>query len=219
MPTGVFGKNTALTELYLSGNDLTALPAGIFDKLTALNHLALTDNDLTALPAGIFEKLTAVNILELSNNPGSSTFRAVANAGGNQNVQAGASVTLSGSATGPWGSNVTWSWAQVDASNNDVSPPTVTLTGADTATLSFTAPSTSTASVLYFGLTVIGKDSSFSHRHIISVAVAAQTSNQEVLDRTSGPSARFENLPGSPRRRDPVHGGAAFQRRAGRAGL
>ena len=197
LPAGIFDKNTALTHLNLNNNDLTALPAGVFDKLTGLIHLSLVGNKLTALPAGIFEKLTAVNILELSNNPGSGTFRAVANAGGNQNVQAGAPVTLSGSATGPWGSNVTWSWAQVDASNNDVSPATVTLTGADTATLSFTAPSTSTASVLYFGLTVIGKASSFAYRHIISVAVAAQTSNQEVLDRTSGPSARFENLPGS----------------------
>ena len=197
LPTSVFGNLTSLRELNLNNNDLTALPAGVFDKLTGLIHLSLVGNKLTALPAGIFEKLTAVNILELSNNPGSGTFRAVANAGGNQNVQAGAPVTLSGSATGPWGSNVTWSWAQVDASNNDVSPATVTLTGADTATLSFTAPSTSTASVLYFGLTVIGKASSFAYRHIISVAVAAQTSNQEVLDRTSGPSARFENLPGS----------------------
>jgi hypothetical protein len=68
----------------------------------------------------------------------------VANAGLDQNVAAGARVTLSAAAsTGATG----FAWAQTGG-------PVVALTGAATATASFTAPSAATAGVLTFTLTV-----------------------------------------------------------------
>ena len=39
----------------------------------------------------------------------------------------------------------TWAWTQVDAQGDVLDPPTVTLTGADTATPAFTTPATAAA--------------------------------------------------------------------------
>ena len=158
LPADVFGQLTALTELYLSGNDLTTLPAGIFDQLTALTRLNLSGNDLTALPADVFENLTALfrNGLDFSNNPGTSTFTPVANAGEDATATTGAAVSLSGSSTGPWGNNVTWSWTQVTSAGFTYNDDDVRqLTGRDTPSPSFTAPST--AGDLYFELTVTAR--------------------------------------------------------------
>ena len=73
----MFDELTALTNLQLQGNDLTAgvfdnltaltaltLPAGVFDKLTALTSLYLFDNSLTTLPAGVFDELTSLTTSE-----------------------------------------------------------------------------------------------------------------------------------------------------------
>ena len=58
-------------------------------------------------------------------------------------ARTGTAVTLSGSATGPWGNNVTWAWKQVTSTGADVAAADrLTLTGNTTATPSFTAPST-----------------------------------------------------------------------------
>ena len=78
----------------------------------------------------MFERLTNLEHLWLWHTPG-EPFNPVANAGADQTVQLGAAVTLSGS-TGesPWGSNVTYAWTQVDASDPPLTPATVTLTGA-----------------------------------------------------------------------------------------
>ena len=60
----------------------------------------------------------------------------------------GATVTLAGSSSGPWGTNVTYAWTQTGGT-------TVTLTGENTATPTFTAPDT--AGDLVFTLTVTGR--------------------------------------------------------------
>ena len=82
-----------------------------------------------------------------------------ADAGPDRTAAVGGAVTLDGRtslASGPWKSNVTgWLWQQVDASDNVLAPATVTLTGADTSTPSFTAPS-STGDV-HLRLTVTGR--------------------------------------------------------------
>ena len=158
LPAGIFDQLTALTELNLYGNDLTTLPAGIFDQLTALTTLNLSGNDLTALPADVFENLTALlrNGLDFSNNPGTSTFTPVANAGEDATATTGAAVSLSGSSTGPWGNNVTWSWTQVTSAGFIYNDDDVRqLTGRDTPSPSFTA--TPTAHYLYFRLTVTAR--------------------------------------------------------------
>ena len=63
-------------------------------------------------------------------------------------VARGAAVTLdAGASGGPWGTNVTYAWTQTGGTD-------VTLTGADTATPSFSAPATS--GTLTFSVTVTG---------------------------------------------------------------
>ena len=156
---GIFDELTALTKLYLDANDLASLPGGIFDELTALTKLYLDSNDLASLPDGIFDKLTALTDLRLDSNPG-APFRPTANAGANRLAVSGLSTTLAGTATGPWGDNVIWEWAQVDgASSNTPATDPVTLTGADTATPSFTAPD----APLHFRLVVVPKPGADPH--------------------------------------------------------
>ena len=153
LPAGIFDNNTALTGLDLGTNRLTTLPAGIFDNNTALTGLFLYDNRLTTLPENIFAELTAVRRWRLQRNPG-APFGPVVNAGPEQTVSSGATVSLSGVATGPWGNNVGWEWVQVDgATSNTVVTDGVTLTGATDATASFTAPSG--AATLHFRLSAI----------------------------------------------------------------
>ncbi|WP_163784813.1 myxosortase-dependent M36 family metallopeptidase [Myxococcus vastator] len=70
-----------------------------------------------------------------------------ANAGANAAVLVGDQVTLSGSATDPEGDTLTYAWTQTAG-------PSVTLSGADTLTASFTAPEVPAATTLVFHLTV-----------------------------------------------------------------
>lgn len=75
----------------------------------------------------------------------------VANAGANQAVNEGASVTLTGSGADSDGTIVSYAWVQTTG-------PAVTLTGANTATASFTAPQVTADTVLTFRLTVTDND-------------------------------------------------------------
>ena len=150
LKAGDFDGLTALQRLLLNHNSLSALPSGLFDDLTALTTLQLNNNSLSTLPSDIFDKLTALTGLALQNNPG-APFKPTANAGTDQSVTTGAAVTLAGTATGPWGDNVTWQWTQVDgASSNTPVTTGVTLAGADSASASFTAPDAATT--LHFRL-------------------------------------------------------------------
>ena len=153
LPDDPFDNLTRLTELGLAFNRLPSLPANVFDNLAQLTDLALNNNRLATLPAGIFAQLTMLTQLRLEGNPG-AIFKPVANAGAGRTVTAGEPVTLAGSATGPWGDNVTWAWTQVDgpSSTTAVSSGAVTLTDATTATPSFTVPASATT--LHFRLVV-----------------------------------------------------------------
>ena len=150
LPAGLFTGLTELDELYLEYNALSSLPAGIFTGLTELDLLHLNHNALTSLPANVFQDLTTLTTLTLQHpaNPNFDPFAPTAEAGAAQMVATGATVTLAGSSSGPWGTNVTYAWTQTSGT-------TVTLTGADTASPSFTAPST--AGDLVFTLTVTGR--------------------------------------------------------------
>ena len=178
LKAGDFDGLTNLKRLRLDGNSLTTLPAGIFDDLTRLWVLDLDSNQLTTLRPGVFDSLTKLRILYLNNNNLSSLpdgvfknnlelatlwlhgsnpgapFRPTADAGADQTVTAGATVTLSGTATGPWASSDHfWQWRQVDGPNSN----TVVQGGVkkDGATASFTAPATPT--VLHLRLAAIPK--------------------------------------------------------------
>jgi hypothetical protein len=87
----------------------------------------------------------------------------VANAGADQTVSAGAAVSLGGSATDTDGSIVSYAWTQT-------SGPTVTLSNADSATATFTAPGA--AATLVFGLTATD-DRGAMHADSATVTVTA----------------------------------------------
>ncbi len=154
LPAGIFDSLGSLTTLNLENNELSSLPAGIFNNLDSLATLILRDNQLSSLPAGIFERLTSLETIDLSDNPGTDSFKPSANAGSDRTTTVGEVVRLDATATdgGPFGSNLSFAWLQ-DGSDST----TVTLTGAATATPTFTVPAdTPDGTVFQFDLTVVG---------------------------------------------------------------
>ena len=154
-----FAGLSALTVIDLGGNALTALPAGVFDGQPGLVSLYLWGNSLAALPEGIFERLAAVENVFLHGNPGSASFKPFLSPVAPSHILPGAAVVLDARESltrGPWKSNVSWEWVQTNASGTPLVTPTVTLTGADTPTPSFTAPVT-VGTQLHFRVTVTGR--------------------------------------------------------------
>ncbi len=148
LPAGVFDKLTALTELHLSQNSLDTLPAGVFDELIELEILGLWGNSLTTLPDDVFEELTSLTTLTLQGNPVSFGPTADALPDDGTVPVAGGDVTLDGSGSdgGPWGTNVTYSWAASEAA--------VTFDDAASATPVVTIPALTVGTELTFTLTV-----------------------------------------------------------------
>ena len=158
LPAGLFDGLGSLTSLRVQVG-LTRLPKDYFRGLGGLTGLNLIGNRLAAggLPDGIFEPLTKLNSIDLTGNPGSDSFRTTADAGPGGTLSAGQTVTLGGpgNAGGPWGSNVTYEWRQLDGSDNPES--TVTLSAADAARPSFMVPALASATDVKLALVVRGK--------------------------------------------------------------
>ena len=158
LPAGLFDGLGSLTSLRVQVG-LTRLPKDYFRGLGGLTGLNLIGNRLAAggLPDGIFEPLTKLNSIDLTGNPGSDSFRTTADAGPGGTLSAGQTVTLGGpgNAGGPWGSNVTYEWEQLDGSDNPAS--TVTLSAADAARPSFMVPALASATDVKLVLVVSGK--------------------------------------------------------------
>ena len=186
LPAGVFDELTALTNLRLQGNSLETLPAGVFDELTALTNLRLHDNSLSTLPAGVFEELTALTTLRLQDNPG-APFSPTADALPDDGtvVDAGGDVTLDGSGSdgGPWGTNVTYSWA--------ASGTTVTFDDAASATPVVTIPALADGTELTFTLTVTGRATDASDGSAPATDTATVTAE---FDATAGICGRTEQV-------------------------
>ena len=185
LPAGLFDGMSALETLELQDNALTSLPARLFAELGNLKTLRLSDNALTAVPKemlagpsklkrlelgdnalaagsiadGAFEELKSLTTLGLGGNPGADSFKAGADAGAGRRLSAGEVVTLGGegTGTGPWGSNVRYRWTQTDGADNAAT--TVTLSAADVAAPSFTAPVLASAATVKLTLTVTGRGS------------------------------------------------------------
>ena len=98
-----------------------------------------------------------------------------ADAGADQTVAEGVTVTLNGSGNDPENATLTYAWTQTSGT------PTVTLTGADTATPTFTAPENLTAdAVLEFSLTV--NDGANASATPDTVTITTTAAPPEVLD-------------------------------------
>jgi Immunoglobulin I-set domain len=124
---------------------------------TPLVTLAGTTTTSATFTAPTVSATTVLNFtLTATNSAGTSTasmtvtvnppVAPVANAGPNQTVPSGSAVTLSGTATGA--TPITFSWAQATTDATQV-----VLSGANTATATFTAPFVSALTVLNFTLT------------------------------------------------------------------
>ena len=179
LAAGDFAGLTALITLDLSGNRLTALPAGVFDGLTSLTTLRLYSNrlatlrsdvfagltnlsilnldfnDLQTLPAGVFGGLKRLSILKLNDNPGAPFAPSAVAAPDDGTVPAaGGAVTLDGSGGGgPWGGNVTYSWALTTPSSG----VTVSFDDRRRGTPKVTIPAVAAGTELTFTLTVTGR--------------------------------------------------------------
>ena len=104
----------------------------------------------------------------------------IAEAGNNQDVGAGAQVTLdgTGSSDPDAGDSITYSWMQQSGT-------TVTLTGTDTATPGFNAPYTTSTHELVFELTV--SDGTLSATDTVTVNVAASVGSFDMPHVLSDP--------------------------------
>ena len=181
LPAGVFDDLTALTQLYLNDNALTMLPAEVFDDLTMLDVLWLYGNKLATLPAAVFERLTSLTALQLADNPGAPFDPgAVALPDDGKVLNAGGTVTLDGSGSGgPWGANVTYSWALTKPANGVI----VTFDDAMIATPVATIPALTDGTELTFTLTVTGH----AETGVSSSGIASGTDTATVtVDPTTG---------------------------------
>ena len=160
LPAGVFDPLTALTHLTLDDQNLNrggGIAAGLFDRNTALVQLNLRRTNLYRLPDGLLEHNTALERVDLRNNPGRyGGLATLADAGPDlERRPRGETVTLDGTAsmTGPWGSNVLWTWTH-DAADIGVA---IDLVDADTGTPSFAAPALAPDQQITFTLSAWGR--------------------------------------------------------------
>jgi ribosomal protein L14 len=151
------GPTVTLTNANSATATFTAPPAATDTVLTF--RLTVTDNEGATGVATV-----NVTVRHVNRSP-------TANAGANQTVNEGASVTLSGSGTDPDGTIVTFAWVQING-------PGVTLANANTATATFVAPQVVVDTVLTFQLTVIdnqgGSGSATTNVTVRDVTVANQ---------------------------------------------
>ncbi len=114
----------------------TVIAPNVTANVTLFFTLTVSDGQLSSTDT------VAVSVLNVAQNRAP-----VANAGPDQTVNEGTAVALNGSGSDPDGDTVTYEWAQVSGTP-------VTLTGANTAQPTFTAPGVTADTVLTFMLTV-----------------------------------------------------------------
>ena len=135
--TQVAGPAVMLSDAAAARPSFTAPQVAADSEL--MFELLVTDDKGAASPADR-SSVTVRNLVTPNQPP-------VANAGADQTVDEAVAVALSGSGTDPDGTVQSFAWMQTAG-------PAVTLSGADTATLNFTAPQVDALTTLSFSLTV-----------------------------------------------------------------
>ncbi len=99
---GDFAGLGRLSIVFRTSNALSTLPAGVFDGLDGITLLNLTDNAPAqgGLEDGVFEPLRGLDTLALGQNPGSTSFRPLADTGADLALGAGETGTLGAPGTG-----------------------------------------------------------------------------------------------------------------------
>jgi MYXO-CTERM domain-containing protein len=142
-------------------NGTSAQPSFTAPDVTADTVLTFT----LTVGDGTLNSTDTVNITV--RNVGAQNRAPVANAGADQTVEKGASVTLRGSATDPDGDTLTYAWTQTAG-------PSVTLNNANAAMATLTAPDVTADTVFTFTLKVTDP-SGASAEDSMSITVTAKT--------------------------------------------
>ena len=184
---------TAITNVSDSSNSRISINSIAIDKNTTTQPTFTTPEvsqdtnltfQLTVTDAG-GNSATDTATITVNNAP-------TADAGADQEVNENTNVALIGSGSSDTndGSIKTYRWVEIDNDGEELSSPNVTLTGAETATATFTSPmDVSADTTLSFKLTVTDNDGA-SSSDVISVLVnnaptAEAGDNQEVNENTT----------------------------------
>ena len=142
---------------------------------SSASYASKTDTVVTI--GGVFDTFTSTTKAATPNTP------PTANAGADQSVNAGASVSLPGSGTDADGDTLSYAWTQTAGT------PTVTLSSANTATATFTAPNVTADTRLTFTLTVSdGKGGTASDSVDVTVKATTPTTPDVVVSFQEGDS-------------------------------
>ncbi|WP_225408769.1 myxosortase-dependent M36 family metallopeptidase [Stigmatella hybrida] len=151
--TQTAGPTVALSDATVANPTFTAPEVAADTELTF--SLVVSDGSASSEPSTV-----TLTVRDVNRAP-------VADAGADQSVQEGTEVRLAGTATDPDGDALTYAWTQTAG-------PSVTLTGADAAGATFTAPDVDADTVLTFTFKVTDAKG-LSSEDTVSITVTAKT--------------------------------------------
>jgi len=200
-PITVAGTPLTLADWQARGHDahsFTALTTDLFVSVATGNYdlkptspAVDTGRPVTGVPDDIRGVLRPqgssydIGAYEFTTDTGTPNQNPVANAGTDQTVDPGDTVTLSGAgSTDPDGDTLTFAWTQTAG-------PAVTLVGASSASPNFVAPDVTTDTVLSFQLTVMDGNGG-SATDSVSVSVTAPPPAKKIFVTKPAAGARWK---------------------------